>query len=144
MPSPPTSIIPGFASASFTIARNFPWLAELEAATPEILEDFHRVMASERAELVPYIQYPDDVPLRQWAELNRNRAWTAIHLVQNGVTIEANARHCPAIMALLPRLDPPGHSASRTQCDVLAARAGRPHPAPQRRRQHPPGLPPAA
>ena len=64
-------------------------------------------MAAERAELVPYIQYPDDVPLRQWAELNRNRAWTAIHLVQNGVTIEANARHCPAAMALLGQLDQP-------------------------------------
>jgi aspartyl/asparaginyl beta-hydroxylase (cupin superfamily) len=60
-------------------------------------------MAAERAELVPYIQYPEDMPLRQWAELNRNKAWTAIHLKQNGVTIEANSRHCPATMAVLGR-----------------------------------------
>ena len=64
-------------------------------------------MAAERAELVPYIQYPEDVPLRQWAELNRNRAWTAIHLLRNGVTVEANARHCPATITLLCGLDQP-------------------------------------
>jgi aspartyl/asparaginyl beta-hydroxylase (cupin superfamily) len=98
---------PGLAEREFHDPEDFPWLAALEAATPAILEDFARVMAAERAELVPYIQYPDDVPLRQWAELNRNRAWTAIHLVQNGVRVEANARHCPAVAALLGGLDQP-------------------------------------
>jgi aspartyl/asparaginyl beta-hydroxylase (cupin superfamily) len=98
---------PGLAEREFHDREDFPWLAALEAATDSIRADFERVAAAERAELVPYIQYPDDVPLRQWAELNRNRAWTAIHLVQNGVTIEANARHCPAAMALLGRLDQP-------------------------------------
>jgi hypothetical protein len=90
---------PGLREREYHERSLFPWLARLEAATD--------VMAAERAELVPYIQYPDDVPLRQWAELNRNRAWTAIHLVQDGVTIEANARHCPDTMALLGGLDQP-------------------------------------
>jgi aspartyl/asparaginyl beta-hydroxylase (cupin superfamily) len=98
---------PGLTEREFHDRALFPWLAALEAATAAITEDFHRVMAAERAELVPYIQYPDDVPLRQWAALNRNKAWTAIHLVQNGVTVHANARHCPAVMALLPALGQP-------------------------------------
>ena len=98
---------PGLREREFHDRDLFPWLEKLEAATGAITEDFHRVMEAERAELVPYIQYPDDVPLRQWAALNRNRAWTAIHLVQNGVTIEANARHCPAVMALLGELEQP-------------------------------------
>ena len=98
---------PGLVEREFHDPEDFPWLALLEAATAAITEDFHRAMAAERAELVPYIQYPDDVPLRQWAELNRNPAWTAIHLVQNGATIEANARHCPAVMALLGVCDQP-------------------------------------
>jgi len=98
---------PGLREREFHDTEDFPWLAGLEAATDAIAGDFERVMAAERAELVPYIQYPDDVPLRQWAELNRNRAWTAIHLIRNGVTIEANARHCPALMALLGGLDQP-------------------------------------
>jgi aspartyl/asparaginyl beta-hydroxylase (cupin superfamily) len=98
---------PGLAEREFHDAEAFPWLAGLEAATAAITEDFRRVMAAERAELVPYIQYPDDVPLRQWKALNRSRDWTAIHLVQNGVAIEANARHCPAVMALLAGFDQP-------------------------------------
>lgn len=92
---------PGLREREFHERELFPWLGRLEAATEAIAADFQRVMAAERAELVPYIQYPDDVPLRQWAELNRNRAWTAIHLVRNGATVAANARHCPATMALL-------------------------------------------
>jgi hypothetical protein len=98
---------PGLREREFHDRALFPWLDALERATAAITEDFHRVMAAERTELVPYIQYPDDVPLRQWAALNRNKAWTAIHLVQNGVTIEANARHCPAVTALLGGLDQP-------------------------------------
>jgi aspartyl/asparaginyl beta-hydroxylase (cupin superfamily) len=98
---------PGLREREIHDPEDFSWLPELEAATPAITEDFERVVAAERAELVPYVQYSDDVPLRQWAELNRNRAWTAIHLVRNGETVEANARHCPAVMALLGRLDQP-------------------------------------
>ena len=98
---------PGLREREYHDRALFPWLVQLEAATAAIREDFHRVMAAERAELVPYIQYPDDVPLRQWAALNGNRAWTAIHLVQNGVTIEANARHCRAVTALLGALEQP-------------------------------------
>ena len=98
---------PGLREREFHDREDFPWLATLEAATDAISEDFHRLMASERAELVPYVQYPDDVPLRQWAELNHNRAWTAIHLVQSGTVIEANARHCAATMAVLDALDQP-------------------------------------
>lgn len=98
---------PGLSEREFHDPEDFAWLAGLEASTPSIREDFERVMAAERAELVPYIQYPDHVPLRQWAELNRNPAWTAIHLVRNGVTIDANARHCPAVMALLGQCDQP-------------------------------------
>ena len=84
-----------------------PWLGTFEAATLEIRGEFERLMASERAELVPYIQYSDDQPLRQWKALNWNKDWTAVHLVQNGARIEANARHCPRTMALLEEAGQP-------------------------------------
>ena len=57
-------------------------------------------------------------------ELNRNRDWTAIHLVQNGVT----SRPMPAIArgdGVLARLPQPAHPRRGAQCDVLAARARR-------------------
>jgi aspartyl/asparaginyl beta-hydroxylase (cupin superfamily) len=98
---------PGLAEREFHDRGDFPWLTKLEAATAAITEDFNRVMAAERSELVPYVQYTDDVPLGQWEALNRNRDWTAIHLMRNGERVEANARHCPAVMALLPELDQP-------------------------------------
>lgn len=104
--SEPTHVhYPGLREREFHDPDDFPWLGRLAEATPCVLEDFHRVVAAERAELVPYIQYPESAPLRQWAELNHNRAWTAIHLVRNGATVEANARYCPATMALLDELD---------------------------------------
>jgi len=64
-------------------------------------------MAAERAELVPYIQYDDHLPLDQWRELNKNPDWTAIHLWRNGDRVESNAVHCPATMALLANVPQP-------------------------------------
>ncbi len=91
----------------------FPELDALEQKTDVIREEFEALIAAEAAEMVPYIQYPERVPLRQWAELNHNRNWTAIHLMQNGARVEANARHCPQTMAAiapLPQPDVPGAS----------------------------------
>ena len=98
---------PGLVEREFHDPELFPWLADLDAATPSILEEFNRVMASEHAELVPYIQYEEDQPLRQWKGLNWNRAWTATHLVLNGERVEANARHCPVTLELLERVGQP-------------------------------------
>lgn len=98
---------PGLPPVEFHDRSRFPWLEEVESATAQIREEFDALIASEAAELVPYIQYPDDVPLRQWEALNRSGDWTAVHLLQNGRTIERNARHCPRTMALLERLPQP-------------------------------------
>jgi aspartyl/asparaginyl beta-hydroxylase (cupin superfamily) len=98
---------PGLVEREFHDRGAFPWLAELEAATDVIASELDAVMAAERAELVPYIQYPEHEPLQQWRPLNHSRDWTAIHLWQNGRTIHANARHCPQTMALLERLPQP-------------------------------------
>lgn len=98
---------PGLSEREFHDRSLFPWLAELEAATDVIAAECAAVMAAERAELVPYIQYAAHEPLDQWKPLNHSKDWTAIHLKQLGKTIEANARHCPATMALLDRLPQP-------------------------------------
>jgi aspartyl/asparaginyl beta-hydroxylase (cupin superfamily) len=98
---------PGLVEREFHPRRLFPWLAQLESATDEIASEFKIVMAAERAELAPYIQYEDHMPLDQWRELNRNPDWTAIHLSRNGERVDANARHCPRTMALLENLPQP-------------------------------------
>lgn len=98
---------PGLNEREFHDSSLFPWLAELEAATDMIQAEFEAVAAAERAELVPYIQYPEGAPLAQWKTLNHNRDWTAIHLWQYGRRVEANAAHCPGTMDLLARIPQP-------------------------------------
>ncbi len=92
---------PGLVEREFHPRRLFPWIEQLEAATTDIAAELETVMAAERAELVPYIQYSDHQPLDQWRPLNKSSDWTAIHLLQNGRRIDANAKHCPRTMALL-------------------------------------------
>lgn len=98
---------PGLAEREFFPRRLFPWLDELEAATEVIASEMRSVMAAERAELVPYVQYAEHLPLAQWRELNHNADWTAIHLLQNGSRVEANAALCPHTLELMARIDQP-------------------------------------
>jgi aspartyl/asparaginyl beta-hydroxylase (cupin superfamily) len=106
--SEPTNFaFPGLIEREFHQRSDHPWLAEVEATTDAIAGELESVMAAERAELVPYIQYEQHAAMAQWRELNQSRDWTAIHLLQNGRTIDANARHCPKTMALLARLPQP-------------------------------------
>jgi aspartyl/asparaginyl beta-hydroxylase (cupin superfamily) len=98
---------PELAEREFHPRRLFPWIEEVEAATGTITEELRAVMASERAELVPYVQFEEHLPMDQWRPLNQSRDWTAIHLMQHGRLVEANARHCPETMALLKRVPQP-------------------------------------
>lgn len=98
---------PGLVEREFHPRSEHPWLGELEAATGQIGEELDLVMSAERAELVPYIQYAEHEAMAQWRQLNRNPDWTAIHLIQNGKIVEANARHCPRTLALLQQFPQP-------------------------------------
>ncbi|MGE5063637.1 MAG: aspartyl/asparaginyl beta-hydroxylase domain-containing protein [Myxococcales bacterium] len=107
--SQPTDFqFPELAEREFHPRRLFPWLEQLESATEAVTAELRAVMAEERAELVPYVQFEDHVPMDQWRPLNRNPDWTAIHLIQHGKLVEANARHCPNTMTLLRQLPQPG------------------------------------
>jgi aspartyl/asparaginyl beta-hydroxylase (cupin superfamily) len=98
---------PGLPEIEFHDRDQFAGVAALEEATADIRAEFDALIAAEAAEMVPYIQYPERVPMRQWKELNNNPKWTAIHLVQNGRQIEANARHCPKTLEAIAQMDQP-------------------------------------
>jgi aspartyl/asparaginyl beta-hydroxylase (cupin superfamily) len=98
---------PGLPEIEFHDRRQFDGLDALEQATGHIRAEFDALIAAEAAEMVPYIQYPDRVPMRQWKELNNNRNWTAVHLLQNGREVEANARHCPKTLDAIAQMDQP-------------------------------------
>ena len=106
--SEPTDFhFPGLRELEFHPRKNFPWLDDLEAATQTIAGELKAVMAAERAELVPYVQYDKHMPLDQWKALNHSLDWTAIHLLNCGKAVESNARHAPKTMALLAKLPQP-------------------------------------
>jgi aspartyl/asparaginyl beta-hydroxylase (cupin superfamily) len=98
---------PGLPEIEFHDPDQFAGIRELEAGTNAVRAEFEALMKVKTAELVPYTQYPDHVPLGQWRELNNNLDWTAIHLLQNGERVEANARHCPGTLELLAKLPQP-------------------------------------
>lgn len=98
---------PGIPEIEFHDRSELPQLQLLDAATDTIRAEFDALMRAEAAEMVPYIQYPEHVPLAQWKELNNSREWTAVHLLQNGERVEANARHCPQTLEIIARLDQP-------------------------------------
>jgi len=105
--NPTDFCFPELTEREFHPRRLFPWIECLEAATDAISAEFRQVMAAERAELVPYVQYDEHVPMEQWRPLNHNRDWTAIHLLLRGERIDVNARHCPQTMSLLAELPQP-------------------------------------
>jgi aspartyl/asparaginyl beta-hydroxylase (cupin superfamily) len=105
--NPTDYCFPELAEREFHPRRLFPWLEAIEAATETITAELRKVMEEERAELVPYVQYEAHRPMDQWRPLNQNRDWTAIHLIQHGRTVEANAKHCPKTMALLKKVPQP-------------------------------------
>jgi aspartyl/asparaginyl beta-hydroxylase (cupin superfamily) len=98
---------PELPEVEFHEPGQFEGIRELQAAADDIRCEYEGLIRSELGELVPYTQYPDHVPLAQWKELNHNPDWTAIHLLQNGRRVEANAKHCPKTLDLLSTLPQP-------------------------------------
>lgn len=98
---------PGLVEREFHPPERFLWLAELEAATPIIRAEMQAALSSQRADLVPYIEYQDHEALAQWKALNRNPDWTALHLTKMGSETAANAALCPQTAALLSKLPQP-------------------------------------
>lgn len=98
---------PGLPEIAFHDRADFPWLADLEAATPVIRSELESLLAAREAAQVPYVQYPENMPLEQWAALNNNSDWSALHLHERGRLIAPNSRHCPQTMALLARVPQP-------------------------------------
>lgn len=98
---------PGLREIEFHDRAGFPWLEELESLTGQIAAELDVVANSADSVLVPYVQYGASEPLAQWRELNHNRDWTAIHLIQRAERIVPNADYCPVTMAFLDKMDQP-------------------------------------
>lgn len=82
----------------------FPWLSELEAATPVIVEELQALLAGQMDDFAPYIAFPPDVPVNQWGELNHSRRWSSLFLWKDGQRQAEVCASCPRTSALLDKL----------------------------------------
>ena len=120
-PQKPTSFYyPGLPTLDFYPRELFPWIGALEAETPAIARELAAILAdgSEHG-FAPYVDYPDSLPLDQWAELNHSPRWNAFHLERNGAPVLENAARAPNTLAAIARAPRP-HVAGRTPASMLS------------------------
>lgn len=89
----------------------FPWIGELEAATPVIQEELAVALREESDEFTPYIAYRPGEPVNQWGELNHSRRWSSYFLWRDGVRQDAACARCPrtaSLLTSLPMAEQPG------------------------------------
>ncbi len=102
---------PYLPAEQFLARSHFPWLAQLEAATPVIRAELEALLAAGDAGFAPYVAYPPGAPVNQWAQLNHNDAWAAQFLWRDGVPQDVMRARCPqtaAVLDALPLFDLPG------------------------------------
>jgi aspartyl/asparaginyl beta-hydroxylase (cupin superfamily) len=111
-PQPALFHFQGLAPVTFFNRRDFPWLDAIEAETAAIRAELLQAVRDDHG-FSPYMQYGEDQPLQQWAELNNSLRWSAFHLVEGGRPHAENAARCPRTMAALagaPQPDQPGRT----------------------------------
>lgn len=91
--------IPRLPAITFYDRDEFPWLAQLEAATDAIRREASRVLDEDGANLQPYVAHPEGSPLNQWAELNHSPRWSTYFLWKDGVRFERECARCPVTAA---------------------------------------------
>jgi aspartate beta-hydroxylase len=97
---------PGLPAIEFFDRSLFPWLAPLEAASPEIRTELMRVLVADRPGLQPYIDFPDGLPIDQFKELNRSRKWSAYFLWNQGQPNAGHIARCPISARTLEEVVP--------------------------------------
>lgn len=96
----PTSFyFPGLPQQAWYSPDQFPWVAELEAAVPQMRSEVERVMTDAQG-VEPYVQAHSERASLGHTLLDDAR-WSAFHLWKDGKRVEENASRCPVLMQLL-------------------------------------------
>ncbi|HEX4896256.1 MAG TPA: aspartyl/asparaginyl beta-hydroxylase domain-containing protein [Solimonas sp.] len=98
---------PGLPAIEFWEREEFPWIGEFERAAPRMRAELLEILRDDFRDFVPYVDYPDGLPLDQWKALNQSRRWGALHLLKAGERVEENCRRCPQTLAALEPLPLP-------------------------------------
>ncbi|HYZ48385.1 MAG TPA: aspartyl/asparaginyl beta-hydroxylase domain-containing protein [Sphingomonas sp.] len=104
---------PFLPADEFFDREHFPWMDELEAATPVIRAELQDLLDKGDEGFSPYVQYPSGYPESKWSELDHSERWSAYFLWRHGKRIDAHCARCPATAAALakvPLADHPGRA----------------------------------
>ena len=102
---------PGLPAVQFYDRQLFPWLEQLEAATDVIREELLALRAVNLSSFAPYIQFPPEVPVNQWGDLNHSTDWSSFWLWKDGQRQDAACALCPktaSLLQTLPMANQPG------------------------------------
>ena len=80
----------------------FPWMDELEHATPEIRRELIEVMREDSA-FTPYVEANPSRPAMAGSMMG-NPAWSAFYMWKYGERVEANAARCPRTMEAISKV----------------------------------------
>ena len=83
---------------------HFPWLEQLEAATPVIRAELEAILADPNPGLAPYIDMPPGTPRNLWSGLDGSSDWSALHLWRDGERIDAVCERAPQTAELVESL----------------------------------------
>jgi aspartyl/asparaginyl beta-hydroxylase (cupin superfamily) len=97
---------PGLPQRQFYERDEFPWVAEVEAATATIQAELAAVTTGPEAGFEPYIRRPADRPAPP-NHLLEDPSWGAYYLWQSGALVPDHAARCPATVAALARAPMP-------------------------------------
>ncbi len=106
-------VLPMLSRIAYHEPSRFAGLERVAAAHAVYMAEYVRLIASDEAAARPYVDHPADVPLDQWADLNRSRKWSAAHIWRGGTLVRQAADRCPKTLAAfagLPTPDIPGKS----------------------------------
>ena len=95
---------PCLPSDEYFDRAHFPWLEQLEAATPVIRGELQAILASADPGLAPYIDMPPGTPRNLWSALDRSPDWSALHLWRDGERIDAVCERAPRTAELVEAL----------------------------------------
>ncbi len=96
---------PELAQRQFFDAAEFPWIAELEAATALIRDELLQVLQRQSA-FQPYVQGSADRPHKDQNGMLNNADWSAFYLCKDGQVVAENVAQCPQTMQILQKLMP--------------------------------------
>ena len=93
--------------------EHFPWMADIEAATPAILAEIEALLRDGAEGFAPYVSMDPGTPENKWTALDNSMAWSSYYLWKYGEPVAPALARCPATAAALdrlPRADLPGRA----------------------------------